>query len=142
MIALALVLLSLTWLPASGDAELTFRFELARAIVDAGATPHEGRILMRIARWESFYRRDVADCRITGDAGKSVGPFQRYGPSSAERACICGSLTCAARIARDNVRASVGMCRHLPEPERLSVYCSGRCDSAIGKKLSRLRWAK
>ncbi len=54
MIALALVLLSLTWLPlAGGDAELAHRFRLAIAIVDAGTTPHEGRILMRIARFAS-----------------------------------------------------------------------------------------
>jgi len=143
VIALALVLLSLTWLPlAGGDAELAHRFRLATAIVDAGTTPHEGRILMRIARFESNYRADVADCRVTGDAGRSVGPWQHYDAAPALRACICGNLTCAARVARDDVRRSVALCKHLPEAERLAAYTRGRCDSAEGKRLSRARWAQ
>jgi hypothetical protein len=144
-----LVLLSLTWLPSSGADDLAFRGELAQAILDAGTTPHEARLLLRIARWESHYRRDVADCRVLGDRGAdgsaSVGAWQHHvtpGPHArAEREWICGSLVEAARVARDDVRRSFAVARELPVEERLSVYVAGpawRTERA--RRMARVRW--
>ncbi len=136
----ALFILSLSWLPESSWDDLMHRAELAFAILAAEPPPHEARLLMRIARWESHYRRDVADCRITGDAGRSVGPWQAHDRSPEVRARICGSLVEAARVAIVDVRRSWAMCRHLPREERLAVYARGRCDSDEGRRLSRTRY--
>jgi hypothetical protein len=135
-----LVLLSLGLLAAKTDEAKSFRIELAQAIVDAGATPHEGRLLMSIARWESGYRRDVANCTVNGDAGRSVGPFQIQTRSAKERECICGSLVCAAQVAVKRIRESYALCSYLPEQEKLSAYCSGGCSGRKAKAMARTRW--
>ncbi len=149
----ALLVLMLRWLPPVGgtaarEADIAFRLELADAIAtDEGITDHEARLLARIARFESHYRRDVATCKITGgacdDAGLNcdLGPFQHHATTTAERLVVCGSLAGAVRVARQDVRHSFHVCRELPQEERLAAYARGpawRTDEA--KRLSRVRW--
>ena len=140
---LAILLLMLRWLPSTGEADTAHRVELALAITaDPGTTDHEARILARIARWESNYRADVSDCRITGDAGRSVGAWQAHDRAPDVRERICTDLAYGALVARTDVRRSYAMCAHLAEPERLAAYTRGRCDSEEGRRLSRVRWTK
>lgn len=47
----------------------------------------------------------------------------------------------AAKLALSMMRRSRESCRHLPEDERLSVYTSGSCSSAAGRRSSRVRVA-
>lgn len=135
-----LILLSLRLLVAKTDDALAFRIELAQAIVEADTTAHEARLLMSIARWESGYRRDVADCTVNGDAGRSVGPFQIQTRSAKERECICGSLVCAAQVAVKRIRESYALCSYLPEQEKLAGYTSGGCSGRKAKAMARTRW--
>lgn len=140
--AFSLVMLSFAWIPSRGEADVRARLEIAAAIVSTSATSHEARVLMRVAALESGYRADVADCRVTGDAGRAVGPWQHLTRSPAERAELCASVERAAAVALVDVRRSVAACRHLPAAERLAVYARGRCDSAAGRRLSRARWVE
>ncbi len=135
-----LILLSLRLLGAKTDDALAFRIELAQAIVDADTTAHEARILMSIARWESGYRRDVANCTVNGDANKAYGPFQVQTRSAKERECICGSLVCAAQVAVKRIRESYALCSYLPEQEKLAGYTSGGCSGRKAKAMARTRW--
>lgn len=142
MIHYLLVALSLSWLPSRGDADVRARLDVAVSILATDATAHEARILMRVAALESGFRQDVADCRVTGDGGRAVGPWQHLTRSAAERAEVCSDLGVAARVALVDVRRSVAACRHLPAAERLAVYARGRCSSVEGRRLSRERWAE
>ena len=144
---LALVALSVALLPATGDADLDFRRVLAGEIMRGVATAHEARLLMSIARWESHYREDVADCRTPGGKCNAdgwdcdQGPFQHHTESAAERVEVCGSLEGAVRVAVRDVRRSFAVARELPEPERLSVYVGGpRWRDERSRRMSRTRW--
>lgn len=138
----ALFVLSLAWLPTSSWDDAMYRAELAQAIVAAEPTPHEARILLRIARWESHYRRDVGSCAIVGPSGHDLGPFQHVTTDARLRSRICGSLVEAARVARDDVRRSFGMCASNPPETRLAVYARGSCSSVEGQRLSRTRYVE
>ena len=141
MMYLPVLLLSLVWLPVTSPADLEHRIALAVAVTaDPGTTPHEARILMRIPRWEANYRPEVSDCRITGDAGRSVGSWQAHDRAPEVRARICADLAYGALVARADVRRSYAMCAHLPEPERLAGYTRGKCDNEEARRLSRTRW--
>lgn len=140
MKALAVLLFMLRLLPAAGDADVAFRLELAAAIVDATEDEQEQRQLAKIARFESNYRRDVAECKILGRAGER-GAWQILARSGEERARLCVSLVDDARIALERIRESVRACWRLPAAERLAVYARGRCDSREGRRLSRVRFA-
>ena len=143
MIWLPLLLSSLLLCPSRGDADLAYRIRLVQAVsADVTTTPHERRILMRIAWLEGGYLERVGDCRTTGDQGRAVGPWQHLDAPPEMRERICLDLAYAAVVARTDVRRSVAACRHLPAPERLAVFARGRCDSEEGRRLSRHRWSE
>lgn len=121
------------------QSEWTYRLELAQAIVAATERPLVRMLLARIARFESNYREDVGRCTIKGKAN-DLGPFQVVPRSHAERERLCVSLVGDARLAVERIEESVRACRRLPLRERLAVYARGRCASADGRRLSRVRW--
>lgn len=140
MIALLFVLASLRLAPATGDA-LVARLELGQAAADVGATAYEARWLAAIAYRESTYRLDAV-----GDHGSSFCAFQIHlprgartrdgfrGPDLLEDAHAC------TREALRQLRASLRVCKALPESERMALYARGSCASERGRKLSRDRW--
>lgn len=139
MSMLPVLLFMLRLLAPLGDDDLLFRTELAAAIAAVTDDPQEQRQLAKIARFESSFRRDVAECRKRGTAGE-VTAFQVLARSDAERALLCVSLEGDARVALSRIRESVSACRTLPIEERLSVYTRGRCHSVEGRRLSRVRF--
>lgn len=141
MTMLHVLLYTLRLLASSGDDDLSLRTDLASAIVAVTDDPQEQRQLAKIARFESSFRRDVAECRKKGAAGE-VSAFQILARSDAERARLCISLEGDARVALGRIRESIAACRSLPVEERLAVYCRGRCTSVDGRRLSRVRFAR
>lgn len=141
MIVLALVLYTLSLLAVEGDREddLRLRLELASAVAIVTEDPEERLVLMRIARFESNYRRDVADCIKRGEAGE-VTAWQILPRSRAEEKRLCVSYEEDARIALERVRESVRACRHLAREDRLAIYARGSCGSKEGARLSRTRY--
>lgn len=146
MDVLRLVLFTLRLLPVSSPLEspawneaVHLRYEIAQAC--AAATPDETErfVCAKIPRYESNYREDVARCRVRGSAGE-VTAWQILARSKEERARLCVSLEEDARVAVERIRESRRACRHLPPNEQLAIYTRGRCDSAEGKRLSRVRW--
>lgn len=135
-----LVVYTLDLLPAIDDDDLALRVDLATAVRAVTSDAHEQRQLLRIARFESTYRRDVADCTVAGKEGE-LSAWQILPTPAVGRAEICASTAAAAGIALRMVRESIRACSHLPPPERLAMYARGRCDSAEGRRLSRARWA-
>lgn len=137
---MSLLLLSFVWEPCE-RADMEYRARLIRAITETDATLHERRILIRIAMIESAgYRPEIGDCRIVSPT-QDYGPFQHHAPSEAMRGCICGSLLCAASVALDDVRSSRKACWQNAAEDSLAAYCAGKCDSARGRELSRVRWS-
>lgn len=140
MIALLFVLASLRLAPASGDA-LVARLELGQAAADVGATAYEARWLAAIAYRESTYHVDAV-----GDHGASYCAYQVHLPRGARtREGLSGpdlleDVRACTREALRQLRASLHVCKRLPEAERLALYARGSCDSERGKKLSRDRW--
>jgi hypothetical protein len=141
MAALRVLLFTVRLLAHRGDDDIAFRSDLAAAIVAVTDDEHEQNLLASVARWESFYRRDVAECRKKGGAGE-VTAFQILARGDAERARLCVSLEGDARVALGRIRESLAACRELPENERLAVYARGRCASVEGRRLSRVRWVR
>ena len=137
---LRVLLYTLRLLAHRGDDDLALRTELAAAIVAVTDDPQEQRQLAKIARFESSYARDVAECRRKGSVGE-VTAWQILARSDAERARLCISLEGDARVAQGRIRESVAACRSLPVDERLAVYTRGRCSSVEGRRLSRVRFA-
>ena len=122
------------------DDDIAYRTALAVAIVSVTDDPQEQRQLAKIARFESNYRRDVGDCRVLGGVGER-GAWQILARGAVERAALCVSLEGDARIALARIRESVSACRHLPKEARLAIYARGRCSSAEGQRLSKVRYA-
>lgn len=144
MEALRLVLFSLRLLPtsvAAREAEIAHRLRLAEAIASVTSDQTERFVLMKISRFESNYRSDVADCTIRGPQGER-GAFQILARFPAEKAAACGDLEGQAAIALSRIRESIRACAHLPREEQLAVYARGRCDSVEGKRLSKARWPR
>ena len=123
------------------DDDVDLRYRIVGAIVDVTEDETERYLLAKIARFESNYRADVADCRVRGALGE-VGPWQALPRSAAEREQVCGSLEGAAAVALARVRESRRACRHLPVDEQLAVYAAGSCSSLAGRRLSRVRWPR
>lgn len=121
--------------------DLAHRVGLARVVAEATPDDRERLILVRVARYESSYREDVSRCAVLGPQGE-VGTWQILARSPAERAEVCGSLEGSVRVALSRIRESELACRALPALERGSLYTRGRCSSAEGRRLSRVRWAR
>jgi len=137
---LRVLLYTLRLLAHRGDDDIALRTELAAAIVAVTDDEQEQRQLAKIARFESSYSRDVAECRRKGSVGE-VTAWQILARSDSERSRLCISLEGDARVALARIRESVSACRSLPAEERLAVYTRGRCHSVDGRRLSRVRYA-
>lgn len=125
--------------PSTWDDDVRLRWALAEAIVAVTDDVEEQLTLARIPRFESAYRRDVADCRVRGTVGE-VTAWQILARSRKERAGLCVSLVDDARVALERVRESVRACaRNVPE-YRLALYTRGRCDSVEGQRLAKNRY--
>ena len=143
MIALLFVLASLVLAPVASESQRTARLELAHAAVDEGATPYELNWLAAIAFRESTYRLDAI-----GDHGTSFCAYQIHLPRGARtRDGFSGpdlltDVHACTREALRQLRASLHVCKRLPESERMALYARGSCDSVSGRRLSRDRWAQ
>ncbi len=139
MVVSILLATMLSMLPSRGDRDVAYRTELAEAVASVTDDLQEQLLLVGIARWESFYRRDVGECRRKGPQGE-VSAWQILPRNDAERRSLCVSLAGDARVALARIRESVTACASLPATERLAVYARGRCSSVEGRRLSRVRW--
>lgn len=122
-----------------GEENFWTRINISAAIVEASDDPDDWALLARIARWESWYKPSVADCRQRSSCGAS-GPFQVIPRSKEEKDLICGDWTESARRALMRVNESRTICWRLPKAEQLAQYATGNCGD-LGKKMSRLRYA-
>ncbi len=139
---LRVLLFMLHMLPSRGDADVRHRMVIAEAIVSATDDEHEQNLLASIARWESFYRIDVATCAVRGPQGE-LSAWQILPRNDGERRALCKSFEVDARIALARVRESLRGCRHLrDERERLAIYARGNCNSREGRRMSRTRWVR
>lgn len=127
-------------LPSRTPAAAAFRLELVSAVLAVTNDDQEERQLVKLARFESSFREDVGRCKRRGPQGE-ITAWQIIPRTATERALLCVSLEADARVALERVRESVAACAHLPPEERLSVYARGRCSSAEGRRLSRVRYA-
>lgn len=140
MIALFFLLSSLRLAPATGDA-LVARAELGQAVADVGATRYEAQWLAAIAFRESGYKVDAV-----GDHQSSFCAFQIHLPRGARTRDgfsgpdILEDVHACAREALRQLRASLHVCKALPENERMALYARGSCASERGRTLSRDRW--
>jgi hypothetical protein len=130
---------SVSLMPIRSPDDGEFRLELATAAAAVTDDLQEQLLLVAIPRWESSYRRDVAECRRLGRQGER-GAWQILARNDDERSRLCASLEGDARIALARIRESLTACAELPAPERLAVYTRGRCSSLEGRRLSRVRW--
>lgn len=123
------------------DAGHDDRHEIARSILDAGATPEEARWLVAIAWRESSFRASAV-----GDSGRSycwaqihTGPHRTAegwsGPDLASDPDRCAVV--ALRV----LRTSLASCSSAPADERLAAYAAGSCGGVRGRRLSRDRAA-
>ncbi len=139
MIASILLAVMLSLMPSRGERDIAFRTELAEAVAAVTDDLQEQFLLVGIPRWESSYRRDVAECRRKGPQGE-VSAWQILARNDAERRLLCVSLEGDARVALERIRESLTACSAFPARERLAVYARGSCTSHEGRRLSRVRW--
>lgn len=116
------------------------RLVIAAAIVAATDDPDEQSELIAFAKWESFFRTDVLDCKRKG-GGFSLGPWQVAPFSAQERKLLCSDLVGSAKLALQRMKDSKRYCRHLPESHRYAQYATGSCSHPQGANLSKVRWA-
>lgn len=115
---------------------------LASAIGAATPDPHEQRLLAVYAWEESGFRDDVVWCSVLGDDGRAFGFGQVHARNAWEIWALCHDLDKAAAIVLSRLRESAEMCGHLPAPLQGAAYCSGRCESQMGRAISRRRWER
>lgn len=139
LMAFSLRLLPLAPSKDGGEAERAHRMEIADACVEATADRTERYICMKIARFESNYRADVGRCAIRGSVGE-VTAWQILPRNSTEKERLCKSIGEDARLAMERVRESRAACSALPKAEQLALYARGSCNSAEGRRLSKVRW--
>lgn len=123
------------WAPTDAPAELAryaaFASDVAAVAVErpiAGTPAETAALLLAIASFESGgFRADVMACRITGDGGRSLGPWQtQRAPRS-----VCTDHRAAARVALDRIEESWTMCGR----GELAGYTAGRCSSTVGRRI-------
>lgn len=141
-----------SWTPISDHhftgekAEDTEARYLGLARVAATAAKHEpplpnltheqsALLLVSVGSYESGgWRRDVQECRASGDHGRSWTVWGLWGPKNP----VCGDPDLAAKTALDRLRRSMTDCGSLAVQERLAAYASGHCN--LGLRESRNRW--
>lgn len=131
------VIVMLELLPARGNADILYRYELATAIVSVTNNHHEQDLLASISRWESSHRRSIAECKRLGTEGER-GAFQVKARTEDEKRTLCGPLEGQVRIALWHLRHSLIACAALEPHDRLSEYTTGRC--IAWQRESRIRW--
>lgn len=99
-------------------------------------TRNQGAVLLAaVGSFESGgWRKDVQECRASGDHGRSWTLWQLYGTKE----YLCRDPEFSATIALDRLRSSMSECGSLPVAERLAGYASGSCTR--GHAESRNRW--
>lgn len=136
----------LKFLPARGETEVRGRWALADAIATATEDREEQNVLVAVALRESNFTPTVKGDFREGKA-TSFCAFQLHLPGGSRTAegwsgaDVNADVTKCTSVALRRVRQSVAACAHLPKEERLAVYAAGRCDSEIGRRLSRDRMA-
>ena len=138
MLVVRILLAMLALSPTRGDADTLFRTQIASAILDGTDDVREQEVLLRLAWFESNYRRHVASCAVKGDHGKSLGLFQIQPRSEDDRREACGTLQAQVRVALRFIRRSLEVCAENVGSAKLNLYVSGRCDR--GHAASRERW--
>src|SRR5260221_1647691 len=78
--------------PVRSQKDWLIREEFAWAIGTLTSDSLEQRLLVRIAAYESGFRPDVADCKVTGDHGASLGAWQVQPRTEQERQDSCSGL--------------------------------------------------
>ncbi len=136
---LKLFLFSIRLLAAADDEELSYRLKIADACYQAGTTRTEQYLCMKLARFESNYRKDVGICTVKGTAGEMTS-WQIIPRNDAERARLCQTERENAIFAIERIRESRAACSALPTDEQLAMYARGNCSSEEGKRLSKTRW--
>ena len=141
LIVYSLLLYPIEAEPASRayDELLDARVEIATACAVATDDQFERFTCMKVARFESSYRPDVARCDVRGSAGE-VTAWQIIPRSKGEVDRLCSSLAEGARAHVALARQSRQACRAYPRADQLAVYTRGSCTSAEGRRLSRHRY--
>lgn len=132
---------TLLWLPSDGH-DLQERVAIVEAIAVVTSNDLDRALLAVIATEESSFDPRIRTCRKTGDHGRSLGPWQTYASSPAQRRAICTDLVTAARVALRRVHQSREVCRYEPARWRGAAYASGRCSSRVGRAIAARRWAR
>jgi hypothetical protein len=138
MTALRILLVMLDLATARGEKDIRFRWALAEAIAMITDDPHEQDVLVRLAWFESGFRRNVARCETTGDHGRSFGTFQIQPITRYDRSAACGALGQQVELALRYVHRSAAMCPKNEGAMKLACYVSGRCDR--GQAKAKARW--
>jgi len=125
-------------LPGRGLYDISFRYDIAEAIVSVTDNIQEQKTLARIIRWESGYRKNVFRCEKKGDKGKSLGLFQIQPMSEYDKKLACGTLYQQTSLALRYMRRASEMCPDNTGAAKLNLYVSGRCNYGIEE--SRKRW--
>jgi len=83
-------------------------------------------VLASIASHESYFRRDIDECRVSGDGGKVAawGLFQL----AVRRSVACDDRVLATRVALGMVRSGFVRCTRVGFLDRLSLFTNGRCE--------------
>ena len=115
------------------------RWDIAGAIIAATPFLDDQALLVTIARWESGFEPRYTYC-LQGSSMGALGPFQVIPRSKSEEYLLCNNLKLSARLALQRIDESRGICAHLPHPERLAQYATGKCGE-LGKKMSKMRWS-
>lgn len=124
--------------PIRSAKDWDFKWELATAISDATDEPMEQDILVRIAYFESGFRRSVARCTVKGDKGKSLGIFQIQPQSKHDLSKACGTIADQTELALVYVHRSFAACPGNVGADLLAMYVSGTCQR--GLKQAKHRW--
>ncbi len=130
-----LVIAMLRWVPVQHPGDVDRYREIAEDIADEAADTKEAFVLASIASLESFYRRDVDECRASGDHGRAWTIFQIQTWGSKRRE-ICQDRKAAIREALRHVRWSLARCKDL------SGYTKGFCKKDEPKAAHRMRRAE
>jgi hypothetical protein len=80
-------------------------------------------LLASIASSESFFRKSVDDCKVSGDNNLAWGLWQTH----ASKKLVCSNRKAAAIVALDMAKDSLNSCKSFPLLDRMSVYTDGSC---------------
>lgn len=116
-----------------------FKHEIAEAITTVTDDVQKQKILIRIAWLESNFRVRVANCRITGDKGKSLGIYQIQPITKSDARKACGTILEQTQLALKYVSRSFNACSKNTGYDLLAMYVSGTCKKGI--RQAKNRWS-